>query len=44
MVKNDKEPVWDQWFEFPVETLIGHTVRIDVYDEDTFSKDEFLGK
>lgn len=44
VVKNNKEPTWDQWFEFPVETLMGHSVRIDVFDEDTFSKDEFLGR
>jgi len=44
VVKNSKDPTWDEWFEFPVETLLGHSVRIDVYDEDTFSKDEFMGR
>lgn len=44
VVKNTTEPTWDQWFEFPVETLIGHSVEIDVFDEDSFSKDEFMGR
>ena len=45
-LKNDQNPVWenDAWFESMLERPDGHLVRLIAYDEDTFSKDDFLGK
>ena len=43
--KNDTDPVWeDDWFYFMVERPEGHTIKFLAFDEDSFSKDDFLGK
>jgi len=46
VIKNDAEPVWEdpQWYYFLLERPDGHTVNFSAYDEDSFSKDDFLGK
>ena len=43
VVKNSKEPEWEDWYEFPLEVLQGTLAEVKVYDEDTFSRDEFMG-
>jgi len=46
VVKNDAEPVWQdpEWYYFLLEHPGGHKVKFMVYDEDSFSKDDFLGR
>ena len=36
------EPVWDELFEFNVDTM-DETVVLDLYDKDVLSRDDFLG-
>jgi len=43
VVKNSTSAAWDEWFEFPVEILKGHSVEVQVWDEDSLSRDDFLG-
>ena len=40
---NSTEPEWEDWYEFPLEVLQGTLAVVKVYDEDTFSRDEFMG-
>lgn len=46
VIKNDAEPVWEDptWYYFLLERAEGHRVNFLAYDEDSFSKDDFLGK
>ena len=38
-----KHPKWDDTFKFKLNSI--HTeVKIDVYDKDTFTKDDLIGK
>uniref|UniRef100_A0A0K2U682 Extended synaptotagminlike protein 2a [Tribolium castaneum] n=1 Tax=Lepeophtheirus salmonis TaxID=72036 RepID=A0A0K2U682_LEPSM len=45
--KNSCDPVWEDdgiWYEFLMELFEGHRLNIRLYDEDTFSRNEFLGE
>eukprot|EP00095_Tigriopus_kingsejongensis_P010977 maker-scaffold270_size230592-snap-gene-1.23 protein:Tk10977 transcript:maker-scaffold270_size230592-snap-gene-1.23-mRNA-1 annotation:"GJ23366" len=46
VVKNNCNPEWpiEQWHEFPLETMEGHYLILRAYDEDSLSRDEFLGR
>lgn len=46
VVKNCVDPAWDDatWAYFLMETTKGHRVSLTAFDEDSFSKDDFLGK
>jgi len=46
VVKNTCDPEWpeDEWSEFLLERSDGHRLFVRLYDEDTFSRDEFLGR
>jgi len=45
VVKNNTDPEWhEKWFNFLLERREGHKIRIDLFDEDSFSKDDYLGK
>jgi len=45
VVKNTTDPEWDgKWYDFLLERRQGHKLRIDMFDEDSFSKDDYLGK
>lgn len=45
VVKNTTDPEWseDQWFDYMLETPNGHRVKVELYDEDSLSRDDFLG-
>merc|ERR1711971_22259 len=44
-IKNDQNPTWSENENvFLLDTVKGHNVRIDFYDMDSFSRDNFLGK
>ncbi|XP_040575394.1 extended synaptotagmin-2 [Lepeophtheirus salmonis] len=45
--KNSQNPNWERdgyWHEFLLELFEGHRLNIRLFDEDTFSRDEFLGE
>lgn len=46
VVKNCADPVWDdaQWVYFLMETPRGHRISLTAFDEDSMSKDDFMGK
>jgi len=46
VVKNCVDPVWEdsKWAFFLMETCKGHRVSLTAFDEDSLSKDDFLGK
>ncbi|CAB4068535.1 unnamed protein product [Lepeophtheirus salmonis] len=47
VIKNTTEPSWEEevvWYEFLIEKLNGHQLRVELYDEDTLTQDEFLGE
>merc|ERR1712168_1590448 len=46
VVKNCADPVWDdaQWAYFLMETPKGHRISLTAFDEDSYSKDDFMGK
>jgi len=44
VVKNSTDAEWDEWFEFPLEVQRGSYVELRVYDEDSLSRDEFMGR
>lgn len=45
VVKNSCDPEFEQqWFQFPLETFKGHFLFIRLYDHDSMSRDEFLGR
>lgn len=45
VIKNSTCPQWESGFEalFILDTLIGHQVKIEFFDQDSFSKDDFIG-
>ena len=44
-MKNDQNPTWSENENvFLLDTVKGHNIRIDFYDLDSFSRDNFLGK
>ena len=44
VVKNEDNPVWiDQRTIIWLDTIKGHNLKINLYDEDSFSRDDFLG-
>ena len=46
VVKNEQNPDWsdEKAVPFLLDTIQGHQLRIDFYDQDSFSQDDFLGK
>merc|ERR1712215_44547 len=44
VVKNSKSAAWEEWFEFPIEILKGHSLEVQVWDEDSLSRDDFMGQ
>ena len=44
VVKNSNSASWDEWFEFPVEIFKGHNLEIEVWDHDSASRDDLLGR
>lgn len=44
VVKNSKSAAWEDWFEFPIEILKGHSLEVQVWDEDSLSRDDFMGQ
>jgi len=46
VVKNSADPTWDepQWFYFLMETAKGHRISLTAMDEDSMSRDDFMGK
>lgn len=44
VVKNSTSASWDEWFEFPVEIFKGHSLDIEVWDHDSASRDDLLGR
>lgn len=48
VVKNEVNPSWEdefgaKWFDFLLERRQGHVVRMEAYDHDSMSRDDFLG-
>lgn len=46
VIKNKANPVWpddEPWLYYMLETPKGHRMRLDVYDQDSMSHDEFMG-
>jgi len=43
VVKNSSSAGWEEWFQFPVEIMKGHRLEVQVWDEDSLSRDDFLG-
>ena len=43
VVKNCSSAGWEEWFQFPVEIMKGHRLEVQVWDEDSLSRDDFLG-
>eukprot|EP00092_Neocalanus_flemingeri_P066999 GFUD01081709.1.p1 GENE.GFUD01081709.1~~GFUD01081709.1.p1 ORF type:complete len:329 (-),score=108.14 GFUD01081709.1:91-1077(-) len=44
VVKNCTSADWEEWFEFPIEILTGHCLEVQLWDEDSLSRDDFLGQ
>jgi len=46
VVKNCADPAWEdaQWVYFLMETPRGHRISLTTFDEDSYSKDDFMGK
>ena len=46
VVKNTQDPVWEDDFKaiFLLDSTIGHEIHFNFYDEDSFTRDQFLGK
>lgn len=43
-VDSDVNPVWNYEAQFPMDEPFGHSLRVEVYDYDTGSDDDFLGR
>ncbi|VDK56120.1 unnamed protein product [Gongylonema pulchrum] len=44
VIDNDLNPVWNEYFEFVVEQANGQKLRMELFDSDTVSSDEELGR
>lgn len=44
VIDNDLNPVWNEYFEFVVEQANGQRLRMELFDFDTVSSDEELGR
>uniref|UniRef100_R4GAI0 Phospholipase A2 n=1 Tax=Anolis carolinensis TaxID=28377 RepID=R4GAI0_ANOCA len=41
-IPNSKDPTWNQTFSYRVDSRVKNILNLNVYDEDTFSKDDHL--